>query len=126
MIISAMPGMVMIQGASIMYWRPSAMMLPQVGVGGTAPSAEEAQRRLGQHRVGEQEAQLHDQRRHRVGQDVAAQDAPVPRAGRDRRLHIFHLAQHDHRGAHDARGARDIDDGQREDGVERWMARARR
>src|SRR4051812_33390139 len=36
-IISAMPGMVMIHGASIMYWRPSAMMLPQVGVGGTAP-----------------------------------------------------------------------------------------
>src|SRR5438046_2485197 len=26
-IISAMPGMVMIQGASTMYWRPSAMML---------------------------------------------------------------------------------------------------
>ena len=35
--ISSMPGIVMIQGASRMYCRPSAMMLPQVGVGGTAP-----------------------------------------------------------------------------------------
>ena len=34
---AATPGMVMIQGASRMYCRPSAMMLPQVGVGGTAP-----------------------------------------------------------------------------------------
>ena len=43
----------------------------------------------------------------------------MPGAGRDRRLHIFHLAQHDDRGSHDARRARDIDDGERDDGVER-------
>src|SRR6185437_6348577 len=37
-IMRAAPGMVIIQGASTMYCRPSAMMLPQVGVGGTAPT----------------------------------------------------------------------------------------
>ena len=76
-IASARPGISVIQGASRMYWRPSAMMLPQVGVGGCGAEAEEAQHRLGQDGVGEDEGELHDQRRQAVGQDVLAQDAPV-------------------------------------------------
>ena len=87
------------------------------GRGRHRAEAEEGERRLRQHRVGEQEAELHDQRRHRVRHDVAAQDAPVPGAGGDRGLHVFHLPQHDHGRAHDACGARDIDDREGDDHV---------
>jgi len=43
----------------------------------------------------------------------------MPRAGRNRRLHIFHLAQHDDGGADNARGARDIDDCERQNRIQR-------
>jgi len=98
-IISAAPGMAMIHGASEMYCRPSAMMLPQVGVGGTSADAQERQCRLGQHGDREQERQfVRSAGAMALGQDVAGVGCGhAPRRRRWRPAHTPISRKHQHR-----------------------------
>ena len=85
---SSRPGKKMIQGAIWKNVRPSAMTLPQLGISGGVPAPRND--RPASVRIAEAQTigRLHDQRRHRVRQDVAQHDLRIARAAGNRRLDI--------------------------------------
>ena len=73
--------------------RPSAMMLPQLGMIGGVPAPMNDSVASVIIAEAQMNVALHHQRRQRVRQDVLRDDHRHARAGRDRRLHIRLLAQ---------------------------------
>src|SRR5438093_2682641 len=87
---------------------------------------EERQRGFGQDRAPELRRREHDERPHRVGQDVTKRDPEMPDAERPRRLDVLHLTDREHAGADDARRARDDRDRDRDHHVlHGWPERRR-
>ena len=84
---------------------------------GRNADAEERQARFGEHRVGEDERRLHQDRRGDVVEDMDEHDSPRRDAQRARGLDEQELAHDQRRRPHDARHARRVDDRQREDHV---------
>ena len=72
--------------------------------------SEERQERLDQDRGGANVSRLHDQRRERVGQDMAEQDLAEAAADDDGGFDIGLLADRQHDAAHQAHHARHLDD----------------
>ena len=112
---SRMPGYRMMWKATATKLRPSAIMLPQLGVCGGMPTPRNDSDGLDQHGRGGDEGGLHDQRRHHVRQHVAPQDRRQPRADRVRRLDEELLAQGQRERAHQAHDARDLGNGDGDD-----------
>src|SRR5215475_8443363 len=81
------------------------------------PDAQEAQNRLGQDRVGEDEARLHQEGADAVRQDVAERDDQVAPAESPGGLDVVELAKAQHGAADQHGGAGRVHDGQREDDV---------
>ena len=120
-----MPGTMLSQGA----WRHEAAPgIEHVAPGGLRrlrAQAEEAQRQFQQHRIGEGDGRLDQQRRHHIRQDLADHDAPVAHADGARRIDIL-LAQHVvGRRPRQPRKPGNEDDADREHGVEDAGAEAR-
>src|SRR5262245_26973820 len=84
---------------------------------GRGAGAEEREDRLGEHGGGADIGALHQQRGHRIGQDVAQQDARGAGAGGDRRIDVGLLAQGQHQAADQPDHARHLGDGDGDDHV---------
>ena len=117
------PGIRMLCGSSWNTPRPSAMMLPQVGVSGGMPTPRKL--RIASSRMAERAdvGGLDDQRRNRVGQHVAVEDLRRGRAYRDGRLDIGLLPDRQHDRTDQPHHARNLRYRNRDD--HRQQARAR-
>ena len=84
---------------------------------GRHADAEEAEDRLGEHGVGEDERPLHQERRHAVRQDVADGEREVPPPERPGGLDVVQLTEAQHGAADQERRPRRVHERQREDDV---------
>ena len=112
---SAAPGNRMMRGAIGKKARPSAIMLPQLGISGGVPAPRKRQDRLGQHRGGANVGRLHDQRGMQFGSTWRMRMSGSRVPSRDRGLDVGLLAHRQHDGAHQPHHARDLRHRDRDD-----------